>query len=45
MLHKQVCGADAAAEINRADFDIDEGVQFMGSPLVKLAIQVEAFKQ
>ena len=44
MLKKEVCGADASAEINRADFGIDYGVQFTGSPMVKLAIQVEALK-
>jgi polyisoprenoid-binding protein YceI len=45
MLHKQVCGADAAGEINRSEFGIDYGVQFTGSPQVKLAIQVEGIKQ
>jgi polyisoprenoid-binding protein YceI len=45
MLHKQVCGADAAGEINRSEFGMGYGVQFTGSPQVKLAIQVEALKQ
>jgi polyisoprenoid-binding protein YceI len=44
MLKKEVCGADASAELNRSDFGIDYGVQFTGSPMVKLAIQVEALK-
>jgi polyisoprenoid-binding protein YceI len=44
MLKKEVCGADASAELNRSDFGIDYAVQMTGSPMVKLAIQVEAFK-
>jgi polyisoprenoid-binding protein YceI len=44
MLKVEVCGADASAEFSRSDFGIDYGVQFTGSPMVKLAIQVEALK-
>ena len=44
MLKKQVCGADAAGEINRSDFGVDKGVNMTGSGSVKLAIQVEALK-
>ena len=45
MLKREVCGADASAEFNRADFGLDYGVAKYGfSPLVKLAIQVEAIK-
>ncbi len=44
MLKVEDCGADASAEFNRADYGIDYGVQFTGSPMVKLAIQVEALK-
>jgi polyisoprenoid-binding protein YceI len=44
MLKKEVCGADASAELNRSDFGIDYGVKMTGSPTVKLAIQVEALK-
>lgn len=43
-LKKEVCGADAAADLNRADFGIDYGVQLTGSPMVHLAIQVEALR-
>jgi polyisoprenoid-binding protein YceI len=44
MLKKEVCGADASADVNRSDFGIDYGVKMTGSPMVKLAIQVEALK-
>jgi len=44
MLKKEVCGADASGELNRADFGVDYGVQMTGSPMVQLQIQVEAFK-
>jgi polyisoprenoid-binding protein YceI len=43
MLKKEVCGADASATFNRADFGVTKGVP-MFSPEVKLAIQVEAVK-
>lgn len=44
MLKKEVCGADASATFNRADFGIDYG-QKMGFKMdVKLAIQIEALK-
>ncbi|MEO6352300.1 MAG: YceI family protein [Burkholderiaceae bacterium] len=44
MLKREVCGADASATFNRADFGIDYGVKMGFSPEVKLAIQVEAIK-
>jgi len=43
MLKREVCGADASAVFNRADFGISYGLP-MFSPEVKLAIQVEAIK-
>lgn len=43
MLKKEVCGADAHATFNRADFGLSYGVPRF-SPEVKLAIQVEAIK-
>jgi polyisoprenoid-binding protein YceI len=45
MTKKEVCGADASATFNRADFGVDYGVGMGFKPEVKLAIQVEAFKQ
>jgi polyisoprenoid-binding protein YceI len=45
MLKREVCGADASATFNRSDFGIGYGTQMGFSPLVKLAIQVEAIKQ
>ena len=45
MLKREVCGADASANFNRSDFGIGYGVQMGFSPVVKLAIQVEAVKQ
>ena len=45
MLKREVCGADASATFNRADFGIDYGVKMGFKPEVKLAIQVEAVKQ
>ncbi|MDB5937601.1 MAG: uncharacterized protein JWQ01_4945 [Massilia sp.] len=45
MLKREVCGADASAEFNRGDFGIGYGLQMGFSPVVKLAIQVEAIKQ
>lgn len=44
MLKREVCGADASAEFNRADFGISFGVPKF-APEVKLAIEVEAIKQ
>jgi polyisoprenoid-binding protein YceI len=44
MLKREVCGADASAELNRSDFGVDYGVNMTGSPMVKLAIQVEAIR-
>ncbi|WP_050477424.1 YceI family protein [Herbaspirillum rhizosphaerae] len=43
MLKREVCGADASATFNRADFGVSFGVPRF-SPEVKLAIQVEAIK-
>ena len=43
MLKKEVCGADASAVFNRADFGISYGVPAF-SPEVRLAIQVEAIR-
>jgi polyisoprenoid-binding protein YceI len=45
MLKREVCGADASAEIDRTDFGISYGIpQAIPTGKVKLAIQVEAFK-
>jgi polyisoprenoid-binding protein YceI len=45
MLKREVCGADAKAEIDRTDFGIGYGVgQAIPSGKVTLAIQVEALK-
>ena len=44
MTKKEVCGADASANINRADFGIGYGQQMGFKQDVKLAIQVEAVK-
>jgi polyisoprenoid-binding protein YceI len=45
MLKREVCGADAAAEIDRTEFGIGYGVgQAIPSGKVTLAIQVEALK-
>ena len=45
MLKREVCGADASAEIDRSDFGIGYGVpQSIPTGKVTLAIQVEALK-
>jgi polyisoprenoid-binding protein YceI len=44
MMKKEVCGADASATFNRADFGLTYAVNWGFSPEVKLAIQVEAIK-
>lgn len=44
MMKKEVCGADASATFNRADFGISFGQQMGFKQEVKLAIQVEAVK-
>lgn len=44
MKKKEVCGADAAAEFNRADFGVNFGQQMGFDMGVKLQIQVEALK-
>lgn len=41
---REVCGADAVAEINRADFGVDFGQNFGFDMGVKLRIQVEALE-
>jgi polyisoprenoid-binding protein YceI len=45
MLKREVCGADASATFNRADFGVDYGIKMGFKQDVKLAIQVEAVKQ
>ncbi len=45
MLKVELCGADVYTEINRADFGMKYGVEMVGSPTVKLSIQVEALKE
>jgi polyisoprenoid-binding protein YceI len=45
MLKREVCGADASATFNRADFGIDFGAKMGFNTETKLAIQVEAIKQ
>ncbi|NUU00464.1 YceI family protein [Herbaspirillum robiniae] len=44
MLKREVCGADATATFDRADFGIDYGAKYGFSTVTKLAIQVEAIK-
>jgi len=45
MLKREVCGADASAEIDRTDFGIGYGIpQSIPTGKVRLAIQVEALK-
>lgn len=44
MLKREVCGADASAHFNRSDYGMSYGISYGFSPLVKLAIQVEAIK-
>jgi polyisoprenoid-binding protein YceI len=44
MLKREVCGADAVANINRADFGVDYGAAYGFKMDVKLAIQVEGIK-
>ena len=43
MLKREVCGADASAQLNRSDFGLAYGVSMTGD-WVRLAIQVEARK-
>ncbi len=45
MLKREVCGADASATFNRADFGLNYALNYGFSPQVKLAIQVEALKE
>ena len=42
--HKNVCGADAAATLDRSQFGIDYGVKYGFKMDVKLQIQVEAIR-
>ena len=44
MMKKEVCGADASASIDRADFGIDYGKPYGFNMGVKLLITVEAIK-
>jgi polyisoprenoid-binding protein YceI len=44
MLKREVCGADAFATLNRADFGINSGQQYGFKMDVTLRIQVEALK-
>lgn len=44
MLKKQVCGADASGNFNRADFGVNYGQQYGFKQDVLLRIQVEAIK-
>ncbi len=44
MTKKEVCGADASATFNRADFGINYGQQMGFKQDIKLAIEVEAVK-
>jgi len=44
MTKKEVCGADASATFNRADFGINYGQQMGFKQDIKLAIEVEAAK-
>ncbi len=44
MLKKEVCGADASAEFNRADYGVSYGQAYGFDMGVKLAIQVEGVK-
>jgi polyisoprenoid-binding protein YceI len=44
MLKKEVCGADAAATLDRSQFGIDYGAKYGFKMEVKLQIQVEAIR-
>ncbi len=44
MSKREICGADASAEIKRTDFGLDYAVQYGFAPEVRLSIQVEAAK-
>lgn len=44
MSHKEVCGADAAATIDRSQFGVDYGTKYGFKQEVKLQIQVEAIR-
>jgi polyisoprenoid-binding protein YceI len=44
MIKKEVCGADASATLNRADFGINFGDKYGFKQEVKLQIQVEAIR-
>jgi polyisoprenoid-binding protein YceI len=45
MLKKEVCGADAAGVLNRADFGVNYGAQYGFNMAVKLQIQVEGLRE
>jgi polyisoprenoid-binding protein YceI len=44
MLKKEVCGADASATFNRADFGVNYGEQYGFKQDVLLRIQVEGIR-
>lgn len=44
MIKREVCGADAGAEFDRADYGVDWGVKYGFKTLTKLQIQVEGIK-
>jgi polyisoprenoid-binding protein YceI len=44
MTHKEVCGADASATIDRSQFGVDFGAKYGFKQEVKLLIQVEAIR-
>jgi polyisoprenoid-binding protein YceI len=44
MVKREVCGADAKGEFDRADFGIDYGTKYGFKTLTKLQIQVEGVK-
>lgn len=45
MLKREVCGAEAHASFDRADFGMDWGKKYGFSTITQLAIQVEGIKQ
>ncbi|AHV92571.1 YceI family protein [Bordetella holmesii] len=45
MEHREVCGADVSASLNRRDFGLDFGLNMGFKPRVKLNIQVEALRR
>jgi polyisoprenoid-binding protein YceI len=43
MFHREVCGGDATAELDRAQFGLTKSIE-AGDSLIRLTIQVEAFQ-